>query len=137
MRLAALTGDHQWREKADRLIEGIIAAQPRNLFGHVSLLNALDLRLRAAEIVCTGPDAEAFAQAALKLPYLDRVVLRAPSADALPATHPGAGEAEGCLRQRRLRLRRRDMFAAGHGAREDRRRGGGDVDPASVLILPR
>ena len=88
VRLAALTGDHQWREKADRLIEGIISAQPRNLFGHVSLLNALDLRLRAAEIVCAGPQAEAFAQAALKLPYLDRIVLRAPSADALPPTHP-------------------------------------------------
>ena len=88
VRLAALTGDHQWREKADRLIEGIISAQPRNLFGHVSLLNALDLRLRAAEIVCTGPQAEAFAQAAFKLPYLDRIVLRAPSADALPPRHP-------------------------------------------------
>jgi uncharacterized protein len=88
VRLAALTGDHKWREKADRLIEGIIAAEPRNLFAHVSLLNALDLRLRAAEIVCTGPEAEAFAQAALKLPYLDRVVLRAPSADALPPSHP-------------------------------------------------
>ncbi len=88
IRLAALTGDHQWREKADRLIEGIVSAQPRNLFAHVSLLNALDLRLRAAEIVCTGPDAEAFAQAALKLPYLERIVLRAPGADALPASHP-------------------------------------------------
>ncbi|MEJ2624677.1 MAG: thioredoxin domain-containing protein, partial [Pseudolabrys sp.] len=88
VRLAVLTGDPQWREKADRLIEGIIAAQAPNLFGHVSLLNALDLRLRAAEIVCTGPDAEAFAHGALKLPYLDRIVLRAPSADALPATHP-------------------------------------------------
>ena len=88
VRLAALTGDHQCRQKADRLIEGIISAQPRNLFAHVSLLNALDLRLRGAEIVCTGPDAEAFAQAALKLPYLDRIVLRAPSADALSPTHP-------------------------------------------------
>ena len=88
VRLAALTGDDQWREKADRLIEGIISAQPRNLFGHVALLNALDLRLRGAEIVATGPDAEAFAQAALKLPYPDRIVLRAPNAEALPASHP-------------------------------------------------
>ncbi len=88
VRLAALTGDPQWRERADRLIEGIISAQPRNLFAHVALLNALDLRLRAAEIVCTGPEAEAFAQAALKLPYVDRIVLRAPNADALPASHP-------------------------------------------------
>ncbi|HWC92112.1 MAG TPA: thioredoxin domain-containing protein, partial [Pseudolabrys sp.] len=88
VRLAALTGDHAWREKADRLLEGILAAQSRNLFGHVALLNALDLRLRAAEIVCVGADAERFAQAALKLPYLTRIVLRAASPADLPASHP-------------------------------------------------
>jgi uncharacterized protein YyaL (SSP411 family) len=87
VRLAALTGDHDWREKADRLIDAILSANANNLFGHVALLNALDLRLRAAEIVVTGPDAEPLAQTALKLPFLDRIVLRAASAD-LPANHP-------------------------------------------------
>ncbi len=85
VRLAVLAGDDRWRVKADRLIEGILSAAERNLFGHVALLNALDLRLRAAEIVCTGPDAETFARAALKLPFLDRIVLRAASAADLPA----------------------------------------------------
>ena len=51
-------------------------------------MNALDLRLRGAEIVATGPDAEPFAQAALKLPFTDRIVLRAKSARDLPASHP-------------------------------------------------
>jgi uncharacterized protein YyaL (SSP411 family) len=88
VRLAAATGDHAFREKADRLIDGIVSAQARNLFGHVALLNALDLRLRAAEIVAVGPQAERFAQAALKLPYLDRMVLRAASPADLPAAHP-------------------------------------------------
>ncbi|MGH6725367.1 MAG: thioredoxin domain-containing protein [Pseudolabrys sp.] len=88
VRLSVLTGDEAWRQKADRLIEGILAAAERNLFGHVALLNALDLRLRAAEIVLTGPDAEPLAQAALKLPYLDRIVLRAGNAAGLPASHP-------------------------------------------------
>jgi uncharacterized protein len=88
VRLAALTGEHHWRAKADRLIEDIVSAQARNLFGHVALLNALDLRLRAAEIVLTGPDAEPLVQAALKLPFLDRIVLRAASAADLPAAHP-------------------------------------------------
>ncbi len=74
--------------KADRLIEGILSAAERNLFGHVALLNALDLRLRGAEIVATGPEADRFAQAALKLPFLDRIVLRAASAADLPAAHP-------------------------------------------------
>lgn len=88
VRLAALTGDDQWRARADALLEGILASATQNLFGHVALLNALDFRLRAAEIVCTGPDAESFAREALKLPHLSRIVLRAPSADALPPSHP-------------------------------------------------
>jgi uncharacterized protein len=88
VRLAVLTGDEQWRAKADRLIEGVLSSGGRNLFGHLGQLNALDMRLRAAEIVCTGPDAERFAQAALKLPFLDRIVLRAAAASDLPASHP-------------------------------------------------
>jgi hypothetical protein len=88
VRLAVLAGDDKWRSKADRLIENILSAAERNLFGHVALLNALDLRLRAAEIVVTGSGSENFAQAALKLPYVDRIVLRAASGDGLPATHP-------------------------------------------------
>jgi len=50
--------------------------------------SALDLRLRGAEIVVTGPQADRLAQAALKLPFLDRIVLRASSAAELPAAHP-------------------------------------------------
>jgi hypothetical protein len=86
-RLAVLVGSAKWREKTDRLIEGILSAAERNLFGHMALLNGLDLRLRAAEIVATGSEAERFAQTALKLPYLDRIVLRAASAADLPASH--------------------------------------------------
>ena len=87
LRLAVLAGDDAWRQKADRLFDGILAAQARNLFSHVALLNALDLRLRAAEIVVTG-QADELVQAALKLPFLDRIVLRATSAADLPAGHP-------------------------------------------------
>jgi uncharacterized protein len=88
VRLAVLAGDDKWRVKADRLIESILSTAERNLFGHVALLNALDLRLRATEIVATGTAAEGLAQAALKLPYLDRVVLRVANALDLPASHP-------------------------------------------------
>ena len=49
---------------------------------------ARDLRLNAAEIVVTGPDHARFAAAALQLPYLNRIMLRAPSAAALPTGHP-------------------------------------------------
>ncbi|MBI2713252.1 MAG: thioredoxin domain-containing protein [Rhizobiales bacterium] len=90
VRLAVLAGDERWRAQADRLIEGILSAAERNLFGHVALLNALDLRLRGAQIVVTGTDAGANAliAAALKLPFTDRIVLRARNASALPASHP-------------------------------------------------
>ncbi len=88
IRLAALTGDHVWREQADKLIAGVLAAAQDNLFAHASLLNAVDLRLNAAEIVVTGAAYQRFADAALKLPHLNRIVLRAPSAEALPASHP-------------------------------------------------
>ena len=88
VRLAVLAGDDAFRAKADRLMESILSASARNLFGHVALLNALDLRLRAAEIVCVGPEAEHFAQLALRLPFLDRTVLRAPAHTALPPDHP-------------------------------------------------
>jgi uncharacterized protein YyaL (SSP411 family) len=88
VRLAVFAGDHKWRMRADRLIETVLSAAERNLFGHVALLNALDLRLRAAEIVVTGPHAGHLAKTALKLPYLDRIMLRAPSPGDLPPAHP-------------------------------------------------
>jgi uncharacterized protein YyaL (SSP411 family) len=90
LRLAVLAGDDSWREKADRLFDGVLGAAGENLIGHAALLNALDLRLRGAEIVVTGigSRAQALIAAALRLPFLDRIVLRAPTADALPASHP-------------------------------------------------
>jgi len=90
VRLAVLAGDDRWREKADRLFEGVLGAAGENLIGHAALLNALDLRLRGAEVVVTGTGAraEALIAAALRLPFLDRIVLRAPTADALPTAHP-------------------------------------------------
>ncbi|TMI98792.1 MAG: thioredoxin domain-containing protein [Alphaproteobacteria bacterium] len=90
VRLAVLAGEDAWRRQADRLIEGVLGAAGENLVGHAALLNALDLRLRAAEIVVTGSRerADPLVAAALRLPILTRIVLRAPSADALPAAHP-------------------------------------------------
>jgi uncharacterized protein len=88
VRLAALTGDAKWREQADRLFDGILAGSADHLFQHAALLNALDLRLHAAEIVVTGPEHERFAAATLKLPFVSRIILRASSAGALPANHP-------------------------------------------------
>ena len=121
------------RSKADRLFDGILSAQARNLFGHMALLNALDLRLRAAEIVVTGAGDD-LVKAALKLPFLDRVVLRAPSADALPPNHPAQEKLKAVHRAGRLRLRGRDLLAAGERRRRARAGGRGH---AGALICRR
>jgi uncharacterized protein len=90
IRLALLAGDDAWREKADRLIAAIAPQAVENLYMHMALLNAVDLRLRAAEIVVTGEGvgSDALLDAARKIPSLDRIVLHAVSAASLPATHP-------------------------------------------------
>jgi uncharacterized protein YyaL (SSP411 family) len=96
VRLALLTGDDTWRQKADRLIAAVAPQAIENLYMHVALLNAVDLRLRAAEIVVTGEGAgaEALLAAARALPPFDRIVLHAASADALPPAHPARAQVQ-------------------------------------------
>ncbi len=90
IRLALLTGDDAWRAQADRLIAAVAPEIADNLYMHMALLNAVDLRLRAAEIVVTGEGegADALLATARALPPLDRIVFHAASAAALPTTHP-------------------------------------------------
>jgi uncharacterized protein YyaL (SSP411 family) len=90
IRLAVLAGEDRWREQADRLISAIAPQAVENLYMHMALLNAVDLRLRAAEIVVTGQGAgaDALLAAARAWPPLDRIVLHAGTAEALPADHP-------------------------------------------------
>jgi uncharacterized protein len=90
VRLALYSGRDAWRAQADKLFDGLLPIANENLFMHVALLNALDLRLRAAEIVVvgSGPQAADLLNAALQAPYLGRVVLRAPTPAALPDWHP-------------------------------------------------
>jgi uncharacterized protein len=90
IRLAALSGDDSWRDKADRLIAAVAPLIAENLYMHLAMLNAIDLRLRGAEIVVTGQGAAAdmLLTAARRLAPLDRIVLHAASAEALPSKHP-------------------------------------------------
>jgi uncharacterized protein YyaL (SSP411 family) len=95
IRLAVLAGDDSWREKADRLIGAIAPQVTENLYMHMTLLNAIDSRLRTAEIVVTG-EGEA-AQALLAVAHaaspLNRIVLHVPSAGTLPENHPARAKA--------------------------------------------
>jgi len=90
IRLAALTGDDMWRAKADAMLDGLLPLAAENVFSHISPLSALDMRLRFADIVVTGEEAAAdtLVEAALKIPFLIRTVLRAPNANRLPVNHP-------------------------------------------------
>src|SRR6202161_1963925 len=90
IRLAVLAGGDRWREEVDRLIGAIAPQAVENLYMHMALLNAVDLRLRAAEIVVTGEGAgaQALLAAARARPPLDRIVLHAGSAQELPPQHP-------------------------------------------------
>jgi uncharacterized protein len=89
VRLATLTGDEIWRQRADILFDGLLPGAAQNTYLHASLMNALDLRLRAIEIVALGPQADRFAAVALEWPFLERVVLRAAGLEDLPPRHLG------------------------------------------------
>ncbi len=95
VRLALLSGDDAWRDKADRVIAAVAPAAVENVYMHMALFNAVDLRLRVAEIVVTGEGApaDALLAAARASPPLDRIVLHAPSADTLPHAHPALAQA--------------------------------------------
>ncbi|TAK46775.1 MAG: thioredoxin domain-containing protein [Xanthobacteraceae bacterium] len=90
VRLAALTGDARWRQRAHELFDALLPLAADNLFGHLALLNALDLHLTGRDIVVTGDDeqADALVAAALALPFVSRTVLRAPDAARLAPDHP-------------------------------------------------
>ncbi|MGN6113960.1 MAG: thioredoxin domain-containing protein [Nitrobacter sp.] len=90
VRLAVLTGDAKWRTKVDALFAALLPRAAENVFGHLSLLNALDLYLTGAEIVVVGEGARADAllATARKLPHATGIVLHAARADALPVDHP-------------------------------------------------
>jgi hypothetical protein len=90
IRLGLFTGNDEWRRKTDALFDALLPAAAESLYSHLSLLNALDLRLRAVEIVVTGQGggASALLSAALAQSFLERSVMRVPAPDALPASHP-------------------------------------------------
>ena len=73
VRLAALTGDHQWRERPTGCSKGVLGGAGENLLSHAALLNAIDLRLNAAEIVAHRPGSRALcaggAAAAVSQPH--------------------------------------------------------------------
>ncbi len=113
VRLAVLAGDDAWREPSRPIDRGRAG---RGGFQSVRPCGAAQCaRLAPARGRDRGHRAQAedFAQAALKLPFLDRIVLRAKTAADLPPTHPAQDKLERRGGQRGLRLRRRALLIAG------------------------
>jgi hypothetical protein len=88
VRLAGLTGDEKWRDRADALFAAVAPAVRANMIGHVGILNALDFRLRAVEIVTVGANRQELYAAALALPFIDRIVLDGDRPETIPHGHP-------------------------------------------------
>jgi len=90
VRLAQLSGDPYFGTRRDALFAALLPRAAENVFGHLSLLNALDLHLCGAEIVVTGDDdhARALLSAARRLPHATSIVLHAATSAALPPDHP-------------------------------------------------
>ena len=100
VRLAALSGDDMLRTRADRVLAGLSGAAAANVLVHAATLNALDTRLKLAQIVPVGPREDAFVAAALAVPFPLRTVVRPHAGDPAPeggilAARKAAAPAEG------------------------------------------
>lgn len=95
VQLATLTGDDAYLARADQLFAGLLPRAAPQIYGHAGLLNALDTRLRGAQIVIIGdgPEADALFDAARRLPRTDMVIQRVGDGATLPAAHPAAEKA--------------------------------------------
>lgn len=85
VRLAALTGRTDLRDRADRILSALSGTAAKNAIAHGALLNAIATRLSLAEISVVRDRQGLFTRAALALPFLDRIVIRADAQDTLPA----------------------------------------------------
>jgi uncharacterized protein len=93
VRLAGLTGDDKWLQRADALFAAVTPAVRASHTGHMGILNAFDFRLRAVEIVTVGPQRQALYAVALKLPFTERIVLDLDKPDDIEPGHPAEAQA--------------------------------------------
>jgi hypothetical protein len=92
VRLGGLTGEARWLARADELFAALGAAARSNFVGHAGILNALDFRLRAKEIVTVGARRKALYEAALGVPFTGRIVVDIDRPDEIPEGHPAKAQ---------------------------------------------
>ena len=89
-RLFHLTGDPNWRVRADAAVTAF-AGQTDQFTGMPTLLAARDLLEEGASVVIVGDDAAALVEAAWRVPDPAVMVLWASDTGTLPADHPAHG----------------------------------------------
>jgi uncharacterized protein len=94
LRLSGLTGDARWLARADELFGALNARMQGNVLGHAGILNALDFRLRAKEIVTAGPERKPLYEAALGVPFTGRTVMDIDRPEEIPQGHPARAQVE-------------------------------------------
>jgi hypothetical protein len=92
VRLGGLTGEARWLARADEFFEALSATVRSNFVGHAGILNALDFRLRAKEIVTVGARRKALYEAALGVPFTGRIVVDIDRPDEIPEGHPAKAQ---------------------------------------------
>jgi uncharacterized protein YyaL (SSP411 family) len=100
VRLFHLTGKDEYRRDADAMLEASAGAIATNLFTAAGMLNALDMRINAIDLVILAPAGEgndAFLDVVRERPDRNIILSLHDSAAALPTTHPafGKGAVEG------------------------------------------
>jgi hypothetical protein len=93
-----LTGNPDYRRRAERQISAFAGEITRNPLGHGALLSGAMLLERSVQIVLIGEpgrsDLVALRRTALAAPVPDAVVLSIPPAAALPGDHPAFGKGQ-------------------------------------------
>ncbi|MBV5266165.1 thioredoxin domain-containing protein [Pinisolibacter aquiterrae] len=93
IRLAVLTGDDQWRARAEEILGRLSSAMLADIFSTASLSTALDLAIGAVEVVLiVPPDTDGTPLRRVVFESTDpRIILfETESTAALPETHPAA-----------------------------------------------
>jgi len=97
-RLWYLTGEIDWRERAQNLLDAFAGEVARNFFPMGSYLNGFDLFANAVQVAIIGrrgePETDALVRAAYTVSVPNRIVQVTPPGMTLPETHPATGKTQ-------------------------------------------
>ncbi len=97
-RLALITGEARYRDRADALIAAFSGQIGRNFFPLATLMNASEMLQQGAQVAIAGErgsdDTRALLDAAFRAPAVARVIAVAEPGTELPPSHPAHGKGQ-------------------------------------------